>query len=70
MHGIRSKTKAYRFFYAMFSPLLPVLHRAFPNQVLTTEEIGLAMLIAARRGAPKAILETRDLRALLRSSHS
>jgi uncharacterized protein YbjT (DUF2867 family) len=65
MHGIRSKTKAYRFFYAVFKPLLPVLHRAFPNQVLTTEEIGLAMLIAARRGAPKAILETRDLRALL-----
>lgn len=65
MHGIRSKTKAYRFFYAVFKPLLPVLHRAFPNQVLTTEEIGLAMLIAARLGAPKAILETRDLRALL-----
>jgi uncharacterized protein YbjT (DUF2867 family) len=65
LHGIRSKTRSYRFFYVILKPVLPILLRAFPNQVLTTEEIGLAMLICARRGAPKAILETGDLRKLL-----
>lgn len=65
LHGIQSKTRSYRIFYAVLRPLFSVLHRAFPNQVLTTEEIGIAMLIAARSGAPKAILEARDIRALL-----
>jgi uncharacterized protein YbjT (DUF2867 family) len=64
LHGIRSKTRSYRIFYAVLRPLFSWLHRAFPNQVLTTEEVGLAMLIAARRGAPKAVLESRDIRAL------
>jgi len=70
LHGIQSKTRSYRFFYAALRPLFSVLHRALPNSVLTTEEIGEAMLIAARRGAPKPHLEARDLRALLVSSSS
>lgn len=70
LHGIQSKTRSYRILYAALRPLLSVLHRAFPNQVLTTEEIGLAMLIAARSGAPKPILEARDIRALLRAAKS
>jgi uncharacterized protein YbjT (DUF2867 family) len=63
--GARSRTALYRIPYALTRPLLPFLLRAFPNQVLTTDEIGQAMLIAARRGAPKPILETADIRALL-----
>jgi|ERR1700678_2704654 uncharacterized protein YbjT (DUF2867 family) len=70
LHGIQSKTKSYRTFYSVSKPVLPVLRRLFPNHVLTTEEIGLAMLIAARSGAPKPILETRDIRALLRVAKS
>jgi uncharacterized protein YbjT (DUF2867 family) len=65
LHGIKSKTRAYRLIYAVSMPLLPLLLRAFPNQVLTTEEIGLTMLIVARQGAPNPILETGDLRRLL-----
>jgi uncharacterized protein YbjT (DUF2867 family) len=68
LQGIQSKTKSYRTFYAILKPLLPVLHSLFPKHVLTTEEIGRAMLIAARSGAPKPVLETRDIRALLRSA--
>jgi uncharacterized protein YbjT (DUF2867 family) len=68
LHGIQSKTRSYRLFYSALRPLFTLLHRVFPNQVLTTEEIGGAMLIAARRGAPKSILESRDLRALLNSA--
>jgi uncharacterized protein YbjT (DUF2867 family) len=68
LHGIQSKTRSYRLFYSALRPLFTVLHRVFPNQVLTTEEIGWAMLIAARHGAPKSILEARDIRALLNSA--
>lgn len=70
LHGIQSKTKSYRTFYSALKPVLPVLQRLFPNHMLTTEEIGLAMLIAARSGAPKPILEARDIRALLRAAKS
>ena len=62
--GIRSKTRSYRILYGILKPISPLLRWAFPNQVLTTAEIGLAMLTAARIGAPKPILETVDLRAL------
>ncbi len=65
MHGIRSKTASYRLLYGLSRPLLPLLRWAFPNAVLTTEEIGRAMLIASREGAPQRILETRDIRSLL-----
>jgi hypothetical protein len=64
LHGIQSKTRSYRIFYAVLRPLFTLLHRALPNQVLTTEEVGQAMLVVARSGAPKAVLEARDLRAL------
>jgi uncharacterized protein YbjT (DUF2867 family) len=66
--GARSKTTSYRIFYTLSRPLLPLLRRAFPNKVLTTDEIGQAMLIVARYGAPKAILETADIRLLLTRS--
>jgi hypothetical protein len=32
--------------------------------MITTEELGRAMIRAARHGAPKRVLENRDLRAL------
>jgi uncharacterized protein YbjT (DUF2867 family) len=62
LDGIRSKTAAYRLLYGLMRPLLPLLRRAMPNQIVTTREIGRAMLNVARRGYPKHILETRDLR--------
>ncbi len=66
MYGAKSKTPAYRVFYTLGKPLLPVMRWAFPDYVLTTEEIGRAMLKVARQGAPKQVLETRDIRAMLR----
>jgi uncharacterized protein YbjT (DUF2867 family) len=65
MHGIRSRTALYRFFYALLKPLLPLLRRAFPDRILTTEQIGRAMLALAKHGAPKRILEARDINALV-----
>jgi len=64
VRGVRSKTRLYRFFYALLGPVLPLLRRAWPDLVLATEQIGRAMLTVARTGAPKAVLESRDLRLL------
>jgi uncharacterized protein YbjT (DUF2867 family) len=64
MHGIVSKTRLYRVFYALARPILPVLRAGFPQLVTTTEQVGRAMLRVARHGAPKPILETRDINAL------
>ena len=63
LHGITSKTRAYRIGYRLFGPLLPLLAR-FPSFMTTTERIGRAMLKAARMGAPKAVLESRDIHEL------
>jgi uncharacterized protein YbjT (DUF2867 family) len=65
LHGVRSKTPLYSVFYAFSKPLIPLLRFALPNFILTTEEIGRAMLAVARHGAPKRILESRDIRAVL-----
>lgn len=67
IHGVRSKTTWYRVFYTLTKPLLPLLRLAFPNQVLTTQQIGQAMLTVARQGYPKRILETKDIRTAARS---
>jgi uncharacterized protein YbjT (DUF2867 family) len=64
VHGARSKTRWYRVFYAVARPLLSPMRRLFPDQVLTTEQLGRAMLVAAREGASRPILESRDIRAL------
>lgn len=64
MHGERSKTRWTQIAYLVFRPLLPLIQMIAPNAVITTEELGRAMIRAAREGAPKRILENRDLRAL------
>jgi len=64
LHGIQSKTQLYQFFYTVLGPLLPALYKIFPRYVTTTEQIGRAMLTAARQGAPKTILETCDINQL------
>ena len=68
VYGVRSKTAWYRFFYAAARPLLPLLLWAFPAQVLTTEEMGQAMLAVAKWGASQSVLETKDIRAVLVSA--
>ena len=65
LHGVKSKTGVYRFFYALAKPLLPALRWALPAYVLTTEDVGQAMLAVARSGAPKCVLESKDIRDVL-----
>lgn len=64
LHGIQSKTRSYRLLYTLSGPLLPLLHRCFPAALTTTEQVGRAMLIVARRGAPGPILEAADIAGL------
>jgi uncharacterized protein YbjT (DUF2867 family) len=62
-HGIVSRTPLYRILYAILFPLVPLIKVLFPGQVITTSRLGRAMLNVARHGAPKAILESRDIEA-------
>jgi uncharacterized protein YbjT (DUF2867 family) len=62
-HGEISRTKLYRVLFTVTRPLLPVIRRAFPNQILTTEQIARAMLNLTNRPYPKHILEIKDIRA-------
>jgi uncharacterized protein YbjT (DUF2867 family) len=63
MDGIQSKTPSYRVFYILLGPFMPLLRWALPNQILTTRDIGHAMLAVAKHGYDKRILETMDIRA-------
>jgi uncharacterized protein YbjT (DUF2867 family) len=65
VHGERSRTTAYRVLYSMTKPLLPLVKRVWPHQILTTEQFGRAMLVVARQGAPKRVLESADINVLV-----
>ena len=64
LHGVKSKTKLYRIFYAVLGPLLPLLTGRFPRYVTTTEQIGRAMIMVAKEGWAKPVLENSDINAV------
>jgi uncharacterized protein YbjT (DUF2867 family) len=64
MHGIVSKQKFYRLFYAVLAPFYPLLKSFFPKFVTTNQQIGLAMIRVAKDGALKKILNTADINEL------
>jgi uncharacterized protein YbjT (DUF2867 family) len=61
LDGIVPKTKWLRAVYAMVAPLYPVWKALFPKYVTTTAQMGRAMIHVAREGAPKRVLENRDI---------
>jgi uncharacterized protein YbjT (DUF2867 family) len=63
-NDIQSKTFSYRLFYTLTRPVMPLLRLTFPNFILTTEQLGRAMIAVAKDGAPQRILESRDILAL------
>ena len=67
MHGERSKAPVGNV-AAVLSPLWPVLQWLWPTGVITTEELGRAMILAARKGSTRRVLENADLVALGRSA--
>lgn len=64
LHGIKSKTKLYRYAYMLTGPLHPILKALFPRWVTTTEQVGRAMLNAVKRGPTTRYLENRDINEL------
>jgi uncharacterized protein YbjT (DUF2867 family) len=62
--GVKSKTWLYRTFYAVLSPLYPVLKRIAPSHVTTSENVGRAMIAAATVGYRKRVLENEDINAM------
>jgi uncharacterized protein YbjT (DUF2867 family) len=69
MHGERSKSPGGWIIVAL-SPLWPFFQWLWPSGVITTEELGRAMLLVAHKGGPKRVLENADLVALARPTAS
>ncbi len=67
LKGARSKTALYRWIYRIVGPLYPMLKRIAPNHVTTTEDLGQAMIEAARVGDSRNVLETPDINRLARA---
>lgn len=68
LHGATSRTRWVRAFYAVTGQLFPVLDRLVPRWVTTTERLGRAMLAVARNGAPRSVLENREIDRLGRAA--
>ncbi|MDM0104430.1 epimerase [Variovorax sp. J22R24] len=64
MHGVRSKTALYQAAYVIAKPVFGLLRRWAPNRVTTSVQVGRAMLVAAKRGAPMPLVEVPDINAL------
>ncbi|MGA7922834.1 MAG: hypothetical protein WCA77_02525 [Thermoplasmata archaeon] len=64
LHGIRSKTRTYRGFYAILLPFVRIVAAAAPGSMTTTEKMGRAMIHVAEKGASMPLLGTRDINAL------
>jgi hypothetical protein len=50
--------------YKVLGGMYPVLHAVFPRNVITMQEVGLAMINSVLKGYNKSILEVPDIRAL------
>ena len=61
MNSETSKTRWTRIGYKIFRPVLPLVRAIAPNTVITTEELGRAMLRVAQNHGPKHVLENSDM---------
>jgi uncharacterized protein YbjT (DUF2867 family) len=66
VHGEVSRTRWARVLYAVLRPLAPVIQALAPGMVITSDELGRAMIRAAREHPPTHVLEMRDLQSLAR----
>jgi len=64
LHGIKSRTGWYQALYVVLGPAMSLARRLAPRYILTTEQIGRAMIRVAQRGAPKRVLEAPDIYAV------
>jgi uncharacterized protein YbjT (DUF2867 family) len=65
MHGVRSRTPLYQFFYTVLNPLMPILSLLVsPKYLTTSERMGRAMLKVVREGYSNPIIENDAIHAL------
>jgi uncharacterized protein YbjT (DUF2867 family) len=61
LRGIKSKTKSYQFMYDYFLWLVKIIKLIAPNSVVSTTQIGLAMINSMLNGYPDKILKPKDI---------
>lgn len=61
LRGIKSRTKAYQFMYDYFMWLVKLVKAIAPNSVVTTTQVGLAMINSVEKGYPTKILRPKDI---------
>jgi uncharacterized protein YbjT (DUF2867 family) len=66
VHGEAPRGRGTRILYALLGPLAPLIQALAPRMVISSDELGRAMIRAARERPPTHILEMRDLQALAR----
>ncbi len=59
--GIKSRTKSYQFMYDYFLWLVKIIKVIAPNSVVTTTQIGLAMINSVIKGYSKNVLRPKDI---------
>lgn len=67
LNGIESKTPNYRIMYKLLAPFLSAARHFWPQYITTTQELGRALLAAAKNGTEKRIVESRQIREVLQS---
>jgi uncharacterized protein YbjT (DUF2867 family) len=61
LRGIKSRTKMYQFIYDYFMWLVKLYKFSSPSSVVSTTEVGLAMINATLKGYPTRIIHPKDI---------
>lgn len=64
LRGIKSRTKVYQFIYDYFLWAVKLMKFFAPNSVVTTTQVGLAMINTVLKGYQQTVLEPKDIVAL------
>jgi uncharacterized protein YbjT (DUF2867 family) len=67
LDGIESKTANYRIMNKLLAPFLSLVGHFWPQYIRTTQELGRALLAAAKHGTDKRVVESRQIREVLQS---
>ncbi len=61
LRGIKSRTKAYQFMYDYFMWVVKLMKFFSPNSVVTTTDVGLAMINSVLKGYSEKIIHPKDI---------
>jgi len=67
LDGIESKTSSYRMLYKLMAPFLSAARHFWPQYISTTQELGRALLAAAKHGTEKRVVEAGQIRGVLQA---